>query len=179
MAELTRPSSVSLGPPVQIAYAVGDVRTAAARWVDRGAGPFFVRDHIPVSNARVFGAQAEFDHSSAYGQWGDVMIELICEHLHDGKRASGQGPLVGVSGVHHMAFFVDAFADSADALTNAGYAEALYAEAGGMSFGFFDARDELGHFIEIYERPPRLAAFYAMVRDAASEWDGTNPVRTL
>lgn len=163
----------TMNRPVQIAYAVSDVRAAAARWIERGAGPFFVRDHIQVSNARVFGQDQEFDHSSAYGQWGELMVELICQH--DG----GADPLVGKGGLHHVAFFADDFATQAQALVGAGFAEALYAEAGGMPFAFFDARAEYGHFIEIYEQVPRLAEFYAMVKDAAQDWDGTAPVRTL
>ena len=66
--------------PVQIAYAVDDVVGAAESWVERGAGPFFVRHHIAVSNSRMHGVAAAFDHSSAYGQYGDVMVELLCEH---------------------------------------------------------------------------------------------------
>ena len=43
--------------------------------------------------------RGQFDHSSAYGQWGDVMVELVEEHT---------PPLVAPgSGVHHLAFIVD------------------------------------------------------------------------
>lgn len=158
---------------MQIAYAVTDVRSAAHRWVERGVGPFFVRDHIAVSNSRVFGAPGAFDHSSAYGWWGEIMVELICQH------EPGQAPVVGGSGVHHMAFFVDDFAVASDSLVAAGYPEAMYAEVGPMPFAFHDARDELGHFIEIYERTDRLADFYSMVRQAATDWDGSEALRSL
>ncbi len=40
-----------LGGPVQIAYAVPDVEVYARRWASStGAGPFFVRPHIAVTD---------------------------------------------------------------------------------------------------------------------------------
>ena len=43
-----------LGPPVQIAYAVNDAHQAADQWAkDFGAGPFFIAEHIPVTNVTV------------------------------------------------------------------------------------------------------------------------------
>ncbi len=163
-----------LGGPVQLAYAVGDVEHAAAMWVARGIGPFFIREHIEVVNVRVRGEADSFDHSSAYGQWGDVMIELI--HQHDG----GGDPIVGPSGIHHVAHFVDDFATASRTLVEQGHAEVLYAEtATGMPFAFHDGLDERGHLIEIYEQTAPLARFYDVVRAAATDWDGTDPVRHL
>jgi Glyoxalase/Bleomycin resistance protein/Dioxygenase superfamily len=88
-----------LGRPVQLAYGVRDVVRAAETFTGQtGAGPFFVSAHIPLASARVFGKTADFDHSSAYGQWGDVMVELVEEHT---------PPIVEPgSGIHHIAFFV-------------------------------------------------------------------------
>ena len=165
---------VVLGGPVQIAYAVDDVGSATATWVERGVGPFFVREHIELANARVHGRPATFDHSSAFAQWGEVMVELI--HQHDG----GAEPIVGSSGLHHVAHFVDDFAGASTLLSHSGHGEVLYAETStGMPFAFHDALVERGHLIEIYERTPVLARFYDMVRAAADGWDGNDPVRRL
>jgi len=159
--------------PVQIAYAVDDVVAAAESCVARGAGPFFVREHIAVSNSRMHGLPANFDHSSAYAQWGDTMVELLCEHHPSSHRV---GP---ANGVHHVAFYVDDVATAQDLLTTAGFAEALYAEASTTAFAMHDARHELGHLIEIYQDTPGLLGFYDMVRNAAAGWDGTEPIRRL
>jgi hypothetical protein len=162
-----------LGGPVQIAYAVDDVERAAVSWVARGVGPFFVREHIEVHSARIEGRAATFDHSSAYAQWGSVMVELI--HQHD----SNGTPIVGSTGIHHVAHFVADFDDAARMLVASGHDEVLYAQtATGMPFAFHDG-GERGHLIEIYERTAPLARFYDMVRDAALGWDGTDPVRHL
>jgi Glyoxalase/Bleomycin resistance protein/Dioxygenase superfamily len=160
--------------PVQLAYAVPDVRDAAAAWVERGVGPFFVLDHIDVHNVRVRGGPGSFDHSSAYGWWGPVMVELICQH--DG----GPDPVVPDSGLHHVAFFVDEFAEAASTLEADGRTEVLYAETGtGMPFAFHDATSTLGHFVEIYEPIERIRRFYDMVRTAGQDWHGSDPIRVL
>lgn len=160
--------------PVQIAYAVDDVVEAAQRWVARGVGPFFVLDHIEVHGVRVNGTPATFDHSSAYAQWGAVMVELICQHDCE------PNPVVGTSGVHHVAHFVDDFAAASTALTASGAREVLYAEtASGMPFAFHDGRTEYGHLIEIYERTERLGRFYDMVHDASVGWAGHDAIRRL
>ena len=172
----------TMNSPVQIAYAVGDVVgavvcdvvEAAQRWVARGVGPFFVLEHIEVHHVRVNGTAATFDHSSAYAQWGTVMVELICQH------GGGPNPVVGTSGVHHVAHFVDDFAAARTALIANGAAEVLYAEtAAGMPFAFHDGRAEYGHLIEIYERTERLGRFYDMVRDASVGWAGADAIRRL
>jgi len=166
--------AIVLGGPVQIAYAVDDVTAAAAKWVERRVGPFFVRDHIELTNARIRGRDDVFDHSSAFAQWGSVMIELI--HQHEGSAER----IVGSSGLHHVAHFVDDFAGASTMLSDSGRPEVLYAETvAGMPFAFHDGLDERGHLIEIYERTPALARFYDMVRDAAAAWDGADPIRRL
>ena len=163
-----------IGEPVQIAYGVDDVRSAAAQWVTRGVGPFFVLDHIELSNVRLDGAPAAFDHSSAYGQWGSLMVELICQHDRRTER------FVHPQSIHHIAHMVDNFADAHAELIESGCAESLYAEtATGMPFAMHDARLEFGHHIEIYEGNERLQGFYDMVRTASETWDGTDPIRTL
>ncbi len=45
-----------------------------------GAGPFFVRQHIALLDVVIRGRPGTFDHSSAYGQWGHVMVELVEDH---------------------------------------------------------------------------------------------------
>lgn len=163
-----------LGAPVQIAYATDDVHAAAKRWVERGVGPFFVIEHIVLTDVEIDGAPAAFDHSSAYGQWGSVMVELVQQH------EPGPDPVVGASGIHHVASFVEDFELATAALIDEGFPRRLRAEtAGGHAFAFHDARPTLGHLLEIYERTDRLAGFYNMVRNAATGWNGREPIRIL
>jgi catechol 2,3-dioxygenase-like lactoylglutathione lyase family enzyme len=160
-----------LGAPVQVAYAVTDVAAAAHRFsAATGAGPFLVVPHIELTTACVRGVDDEFDHSSAYGQWGALMVELIEEH---------SPPLVVPGpGVHHVAFMVERLPATRAWCDRNGWPELLRATtAGGQEFVFRDARDDLGHLVELYERSERLVGFYAHVAALADGWDGSDPVR--
>ena len=161
--------------PVQMAYAVDDVRDAAAGWAPVGVGPFFVMEHIALGDTRINGESATFDHSSAYGWWGSVMFELICQH-----HTPGSDRIVHSGGLHHVAHFVNDLDVVSSGLIADGHAEVLRAEtATGTGFAFHDGGSARGHLIEIYEETPGLRRFYDMVRDASIGWDGSDPVRTL
>ncbi len=169
-----------LGPPVQIAYAVADVHSAARSWAAHlGAGPFFVREHIALEDVVVRGRPGTFDHSSAYGQWGAVMVELVEDHGDGPSPVRDMFPRDG-SGLHHLAFFVENLdAAVADLLTE-GHELAMSARtASGLVFCFVDTRATLGHMVELYEPTPSLRSFYSTVRAAADGWDGGDPVRML
>ena len=166
--------------PVQIAYAVREAETAAEWWASTfGAGPFFVRRHIAVTEVRHRGMPSVFDHTSAYGQWGDVMVELVQDHT------AGPSPIADVvgpggEGMHHLAYFVDDLGTASGRLAQAGWPEALFARtSSGQAFAFHDATAALGHMVEIYEPTAGLLGFYAMVKRAADGWDRAEPVRVL
>jgi Glyoxalase/Bleomycin resistance protein/Dioxygenase superfamily len=168
-----------LGPPVQIAYAVPDVDAAASRWAaEFGAGPFFIRRHIEGHEIVYRGAPAVFDHSSAYGQWGPLMVELIQDH--------GTGPSVvrerygaNETGLHHVAFVVTNLGAATDHLESLGFELAMSARSTNTRYHFMDTVSTLGHMVELYERSDRLEGFYALVRDAAVGWTGNDPLRQV
>lgn len=156
---------------MQLAYVVDDVWPAAAEFSARfGAGPFFVNEHIPCTDVVHRGRPATFDHSSAYGQWGQIMVELVAVHEPSSLAPTG-------AGIHHVAYFVASHDQAAAELADAGFLGVLRARAGATWFSFHDARTELGHLIEIYEATEPLRRFYAMVAEAAAGWDGRDPIR--
>lgn len=165
------------GRIVQIAYAVDDVRAAALRFhTVTGAGPFFVRDHIPIDRAVHGSAPAVFDHSSACGQWGELMVEFVTHHrlepagLDRAMRRSRPG-------FHHVAWFVEDLDRELDRLAAASAEPVLVADTGAVRFAFVDPGEPVGHLVECYEPNDYLQAFYRAVRSAAVGWDGARPVR--
>lgn len=153
-----------LGRPVQIAYSANGPETLAQAAKDfrrrTGAGPFVLAEHIELDHCHIDGHESIFDHSSAYGWWGDVMVELVREHT----------PPIGPSpgGLHHLAFMVDDLGTGISWCQQQGWPLRLRAQtAGGQEFVFCDARDDLGHLIEMYEPSDRLVAFYDYVRKLA------------
>lgn len=151
--------------PVQIAYSI-PCEDELERRADEfraatGAGPFVVVRHVGIERSVVHGEPRSFDHSSAYGQWGDLMVELVQEHT---------PPVVDVgNGIHHLAFFVDDLDDAVTWCERRGWPMALDATTtGGQRFVFADARAERGHLIEMYEPNEKLLGFYDHVRRLAN-----------
>lgn len=155
-----------LGRPVQIAYAVDpslELEEVADRFrAATGAGPFVVARHIEISECLVDGRPAPFDHSSAYGWWVDTMVELVQEHTPS---------IIGrTSGVHHLAFMVDQLGTAVQWCASNSWPTLLDARVrSGTRFVFADARHELGHLVELYERSEALVSFYARVRSLADD----------
>ena len=168
---------ISLGPPVQIAYAVSDIFRGVDKWIkDFGAGPFFIAEHIPIKNVIYRGHPSELDITVAYGQWGEIMIELV--------QDNGEGPSIirdlyppQKSGLHHLAYFVNDMDLVSAKLVEEGDVLAMSGQAGENRFQFFDAISEMGHFLEIYEPIESLKFLYERVRSASINWDGSDPLR--
>ncbi len=165
---------------VQIAYHVADPASAAIDYARRfGWGPFFLFEHIALSSCLYRGAPATFDHSSAYGQAGELMIELITQHDDAPSVLRDVYPREGV-GVHHLAHFVPSVDAALEQARAAGTAVAMDAcTATGTRFAMLDTTPQLGHMIELYEGAGELLKFYRYVRRAAEGWDGAQPLRRL
>lgn len=170
---------LGFGEAVQIAFHAPDIAAAAARWAAAKAGPFYLLEHVALARCAYRGRASQFDHSSAYGQCGDVMIELIHQHddhpspVRDMYGAKEEGP-------HHAAVFAADLDATAGACVARGFAIALDATtATGVRFLMADARAECGVMLELYERSEALAKFYAFIRRKSESWDGEAPLRRL
>jgi hypothetical protein len=166
--------------PVQIAYHVPDPVAAAERFArEHGWGPFYLMEHIPLARALYRGVPTPFDHSSAYGQAGDLMIELITQH-NDAPSALRDMYAGHETGIHHVACFVPDLRFALDEFRQRGVAIALDATTTtGVDFAILDVVATHGHMLELYEPGPDLLRFYGFVRRAAQEWDGSRPLRRL
>jgi hypothetical protein len=167
-------------PIQQVAYYVPDARAAAkTHSANFGSGPYFVADHIPISLCRYRGKPGVFDHTSAYGQWGDVMIEFVQVHGKEPSVFSDLHPNGGPA-FHHVALIVDNLQSTMREFEAAGYKEGMYAEVvPGAGFAMMDATHELGYFIELYEPTPPLLGVYHLVKNASYNFDGTNVCRNF
>jgi hypothetical protein len=170
----------SAGPAVQIAYHVPDPALTAADFSTRfGWGPFFYLEHIALSRCLYRGADADFDHSSAYGQAGEIMVELITQH--DDRPSVLRDLFVRDRiGIHHVAHFVPSLQVAIEEARQMDMEVALDAcTATGTRFVMLDLTSRLGHMVELYEGRDDLLKFYRYVRRSAQGWDGTEPLRRL
>lgn len=166
--------------PVQIAYFVSDIRAAAKNFsAMTGAGPFYVIDNIELDWGEHRNSPCEFVHSSAYGQWGDLMVEMVQQDS-EGPSPFRDLYAPGEEGVHHVACFVSSVEDTLKEYDQLGYPVAARAKAKlGTEFAFIDTSKLLGHMVEIYLRNEALAGFYSLVEEASVDWDGCEILRNL
>ena len=160
---------------VQIAYHVTDVQEASARMRRQfGAGPFILSENILLESAVHRGIATDFVHTSAYGQWGKVMVELVRQEDDSSDTPFRDMYTRDQEGLHHTAIFVDHFDVAVRQFDDSGLALVTRCKTkiGGVEFGFIDATATLGHMIEIYEPSPALLGFYEMVRAMSIDWDG-------
>lgn len=166
-------------PIRQVAYFCADAREAALAHHRRfGSGPYFVADKIPLAGSVHRGVDRQFDHTSAYGQWGEVMIEFVHQNnsgpsaMHD-LYPEGSGRY----GIHHLAVWVDDVDEAAARLAVEGFPTAQRSVmTDGFVFAFADTSAAYGHMLELYSPLPALTDFYAFVAEAARNWDGNGDV---
>lgn len=163
----------------QIAYAVDDVRKFATRHSQIfGSGPFLMlEDAVITGDLR--GETVTFTVDVAFGQWGDLQLELM-------RQKSGGRGLVselypdGRIGVHHVCSIVDDGPAVLAAFEAAGSPLVWTAEmAGGTRVYMVDTTDAVGHFTEFYENTEEIRGLYDGVMRASADFDGSIPVRPL
>ncbi|HEX8447872.1 MAG TPA: VOC family protein [Sphingomonas sp.] len=169
----------TLGPVMQLAFVPHDFEAAIRFWTETmGAGPFFRLPHIAYRAARYRGETSHVDFSVVLGYWGDMQIELVEQHC-DSPSIYRQWLDDGREGLHHVCVLVDSIAHARTVCAAAGAqvvqevfmdgAEAIYVDTGGGP----------GTMVELLEPSPDFAGLFAMMRAAARDWDGSDPVRPL
>lgn len=162
-------------PITHLGFAVPDIEAAVERWRKTvGAGPFCRVGGSPLRLRDVthHGDPAEWSHTTATGQWGELLLELFESHsATPDSLAAGLG--VGEYGLHHVGWFVDDVAAESRRLEALGAPLIVAAGVNEQDIVFHDARELIGARVEVYEELPRVAEHYRLVRAAAGAWDGS------
>jgi methylmalonyl-CoA/ethylmalonyl-CoA epimerase len=175
-ADLTLPG---LGPVHHRAYLVESIEDTASRLVQQfGAGPFFVLEDVRFGSVTSRGEAAEFSHSSAFGHLGGDPIELMevreLSPARVAERFSGPRPRL-----HHLAWAMppSSVEQVREALETHGAPAYLRAGLGDIDSSLHDTSATLGHDVEIHADVETLRGFFEMFREAAENWDGSDPIR--
>lgn len=166
-------------PVRQIAYCTPDIVGAArAHHAIFGSGPFFLAEHVPVHDFIYRGKPGHHDHSTLYGQWGNVMVEFFTQHDDAPSHALDMFPYgSGLSGLHHVAIIPDDPAAAVRKFEARGMPVASHFHvAGGLYCTMVDTRAAVGYMTEVYGGDV-VVGLYDMARDAARGWDGTDVIR--
>jgi hypothetical protein len=173
------PAIAQLGRIVQIAYIPTDFDAALQFWVrSMGVGPFFLLEHLPLTNTRYRGRPSDIDMSAAVGYWGDIQIELIQQH-NTAPSSYNDWLSKGSTGIQHYGVVVDDFANAHRVLTDLGGVAVQETEVPDMvkvSYYELPGQREL---LEILGSTSTYQALIRFMHQAAQTWDGHNPVRAL
>jgi len=163
---------------VQSCFIVPDIDAAMAEWLRvSDAGPFFVMSHVQPSNGLYRGQPAELEMSCAFAQAGPMQIELIEQHSH-GPSVYRDMHAPGEGGFHHFCYWADGtIAEEVEHFRQRGIEAGYLASFGDLNFAYFDARKELGCFLEVLEREPGTVELFRMIAEAHEGWDGSDPIR--
>ncbi len=162
----------------QNGYVVPDLDAAIERWLQAGVGPWFVLRETEQSAMYFRGERSDPVLSIAWSNSGDLQIELIQPH---GDRPSVYREFLeaGHAGIHHVAFWVDDFDGVMAGATGAGWTVVQSGDGGGVArFAYVDLGVG-GTIVEVMELTDSTEGMNDRIRDAAREWDGTDPVRSL
>jgi catechol 2,3-dioxygenase-like lactoylglutathione lyase family enzyme len=87
-----------------VGYVVPDLPRAIEWWTRTlGAGPFVVLEHIPFDEVTYEGSPAVYDHSSAFGSYGAILVELTVVHV----ASPGLNERLVGHGVGHVGMLTD------------------------------------------------------------------------
>ncbi len=165
---------------MQFCWLVPDLDAAMAAWTRHcGVGPFFRFDQVAYEKPNYRGtASGNADITAAIAQAGDVQIELVC--VRDKKPSIWQeGPTAGRSGFHHAAIYCQDYDATMASYAKAGSEVIFTGLMMGFRVGWIDAVSTLGFFVELIEANPVAEGIFGKFRQAAENWDGTDPVRRL
>lgn len=176
-----RPPSplAGLGEVMQIAFVPKDFDAAVRHWTGTmGVGPFFYRDHIRYDRMLYRGAPTTADFGGAIAYWGDLQVELLRQH-DDAPSIYKDWLDAGCEGVHHVCVVVDDMARARRACVEAAAEVIQELEVSGGEAIYVDTGGGPGTILEIIAFPDAVFEHFATLREAARNWDGSDPLRSL
>nr|WP_255630630.1 VOC family protein [Novosphingobium sp. FKTRR1] len=156
-----------------------DFDAAVTYWTQTmGVGPFYLMENVALGDARYKGVPTGAIFSIAIAYWGDVQIELIRPENREPSIYTGEYAVTDQ--LHHVCIFVDSIAEARAAVAAVG-AEILVEGTVGADGAviYVDAGAGPGGVIELLQNMTGADAIFQMIKDAAKDWDGTEPLRKL
>ena len=164
----------------QNGYVVRDIERAMAHWTGKlGVGPFFYIEKVPVRNFRYRGEPSDLDMSVALANTGALQIELI-QQRNDAPSMYRDFLAGGHEGLQHIAYWTETFDADMERLAAQGYRAGQQGEIGQNGrFVYFETQDHPGSVVELSEISGPKGEFFKTIREAAADWDGSDPIRRI
>lgn len=165
----------------QNGYIVREIQAAMEHWINvMGVGPWYYMDRVKTDYFRHRGEDSSVEMSIALANSGDLQIELI-QQRNDAPSMYREFLDGGREGLQHMSYWSTDYQTLYDRALSLGYKVGHEGQIGGPQgrFAYFDTEAHPGTVIEISDISGAKGEFFAYVRKAALEWDGTRPIREV
>ncbi|OHV30775.1 MULTISPECIES: VOC family protein [Pseudofrankia] len=162
----------------QIGYIVRDLDKALASWLELGVGPWYVlRGQTESGTYR--GAPCTVTVSIAFGNSGDLQVELICPE-DDTPSIYREFLDAGQEGFHQLAWWTDDFPATMRSVEAAGWPVVWSGDGGGAArYAYVEPPSGPATIVEIMEATAATEGIATLVRQAAVDWDGSEPIRAI
>jgi len=162
----------------QVGYVVRDIDAAIASWLELGVGPWFViRDQVQSGTYR--GEPCTVTLSIAFSNTGEMQLELI-QQQDDAPSVYREFLDSGREGYNQLAWWTPDFDATMQAIAERGWPVVW---AGGEDtstrYAYVEQPDGPAAIVEIMELNDLTRGLDGLLRGAATDWDGTDPIRSL
>jgi Glyoxalase/Bleomycin resistance protein/Dioxygenase superfamily len=169
------------GPVCQNGYVVRDIQAAMDHWIRViGVGPWYYIDRVKTDHFWHRGRDSDLEMSIALANSGDLQIELI-QQRNAAPSMYTEFLDAGREGLQHMSFWTTDYQALYDRAIALGYKVGHEGQIGGAKgrFAYFDTEAHSGTVIEISDISGGKGRFFERIRQAAANWDGTDPIRLV
>ena len=169
------------GAVCQNGYVVRDIRAAMDHWIKvMGVGPWFYIDRVKTDWFRHRGAESGVEMSIALANSGDLQIELI-QQRNDAPSMYKEFLDSGREGMQHMSYWTRDYQVLYDRALSLGNKVGHEGQIGGEQgrFCYFDTEAHSGTVVEISDVSGGKGKFFARIKQAAADWDGSDPIRDV
>jgi len=171
-----------LGNPVHQCYVYPDFDAALERFAAAGIGPFFILDDQGGSMSVFRGEDHFLRIKVAFVYTGNTCFEIITPI---GEQQSTYSEFLGrnpAGGLHHIAYFSDDFDKTLAMLAAEGrpftVVQDLRAPGSDWSIEVYCEPDGVDNPVNYqFLRPGLFDSWFDAMREAAADWDGTEPFR--
>jgi hypothetical protein len=166
------------GPIRQNGYVVRDIHAAMDHWVRvHGVGPWFFVERVSVDWFRYRGEDSPLEMSIALANSGDLQIELIQQN-NDAPSLYRDFLDAGHEGLQHVAYWSTDYQALLDRALADGHTIGHEGQIGGSQgrFCYFESHSHPGSLIEISDISGGKGVLFERIRQAAKDWDGSNPI---
>ena len=174
--------SRTFGPIDQVCWVVPDIETSMHHWAKTlGIGPWFFMPNLHPGDFTYRGVPSDVEISLAIAYSGKLQLELIQQHNDAPSMYKDSIDAGNTPGQHHLGFFRRDYDNRLAEALSAGYQVGHSGTLGGgtIRFAYLATEEEPGMIAELVELTDPGEASFVMMHQAALDWDGTDPIKTV